>query len=187
MGQRSQGELCTERQSNGRLTYNSAPHVRPDRFADPLLHQHGTHQASAASNAGSLGVSHDSCKSLLDPSSRVVQVACFGGCNRDRGRSAWSGPGPVFEDPRTADAAHPGSSRRGWDDDQETGSGVSPSGYGGLFARTYGRGGGEAFSDRPRAGRRVHAAKAHRPPGSLSRGRGVRRSGFVDGRAACGG
>ena len=55
MGQRSQGKLCTERQSNGRLTYNSAPHVRPDRFADPLLHQHGTHQASAASNAGSLG------------------------------------------------------------------------------------------------------------------------------------
>ena len=55
MGQRSQGELCTERQSNGRLTYNSAPQVRPDRFADPLLHQHGTHQASAASNAGSLG------------------------------------------------------------------------------------------------------------------------------------
>ena len=55
MGQRSQGELCTERQSNGRLTYNSAPQVRPDRFADPLLHQHGTHQASAASYAGSLG------------------------------------------------------------------------------------------------------------------------------------
>ena len=112
--------------------------------------------------------------SLLELFHRVVQVACFGGCNRDRGRSAWSGPGPVFEDPRTADAAHPGSSRRGRHDDQETGSGVSPSGYGGAIARTDGRGGGEAASFDPRAGRRFHAAKARRPPGSLSRGRGVR-------------
>ena len=55
MGQRSQGELYTERQNNGRLLYNRAPHARPDRFTDSLLHQHGTHQASAASNADSLG------------------------------------------------------------------------------------------------------------------------------------
>ena len=169
-----------------RATNNCPETVRVNYKVSSFVPDEVYHCASMIIYPGE-GVSHDSCKSLLDSSSRVVQVACFGGCNRERGHSAWSGPGPVFEDPRTADAAHPGSSGRGWHDDQETGSGVSPSGYGGLFARTDGRGGGEAFSDRPRAGRRVHAAKARRPPGSLSRGRGVRRSGFGDGRAACGG
>ena len=48
-----------------------------------------------------------------------------------------------------------------------------------------GRGGGEAFSNCPRARRRVHAAKVRRSPGSLSRGRGVRRPGLRDERAAC--
>ena len=54
-------------------------------------------------------------------------------------------PGAVSEDPRTADAAHPGAGRR------ETGRGVPPSGIGGVFARFDGRDGGGAGSIECRA------------------------------------
>ena len=51
----------------------------------------------------------------------VKSVLCFRarsdfgvseGCNRGLRGSAWTGPGAVSEDLRTAGAAHPGSSRR---------------------------------------------------------------------------
>ena len=68
--------------------------------------------------------------------------------------SACIDPGPVFEDPRAADAALRGASGRGHHDGRDTGFGVPPPGGCGVFAEFDGRGGGRRCS----AGTSGHAA-----------------------------
>tara|TARA_R110001599_G_scaffold276855_1_gene478177 strand:+ start:40 stop:651 length:612 start_codon:yes stop_codon:yes gene_type:complete len=51
-GQQSQAQEFTQRQNNGQHTYNRAPHLRPDRFRDTLLHNHGLDAAGAVDEDG---------------------------------------------------------------------------------------------------------------------------------------